>query len=102
MVDNSLDLDKVKAALLVGKGSIREVQLFGRLCSISYGSCCLIARRQCKGSYKSVLWDTAASLSLILEWVLPYSNEFAIVSDVAFNDFGMKDIVVPLHIVSVE
>lgn len=48
------------------------------------------------------LWDTAASQSFILERVLPFSNEFAIVSNVTVNDFGMKYIGVPLHKVSVE
>lgn len=49
-----------------------------------------------------MLWDTAASQSLILEGVLPLSNESAVGSDVPVLGLGMENIGVPLHKILVE
>lgn len=49
-----------------------------------------------------ILWDSAASQSLILNGVLPLSNDTYAGSDVLVQGFGMDFVGLPLHQISLE
>ena len=49
-----------------------------------------------------ILWDIAASQSFVLEGVYPFSNVSDFGFDILMLGFGMNDMGVPLHKISVE